>query len=81
MRLVLCDSSCSERPHFCKNNDPLTHPDVVVVLTASATKEYEDYKYLAEKIGKRVAGKLIIYRTDGELYIEKTFEKNFHLNM
>ena len=81
MRLVLCDSSYRERPHFCKNNGPLTHPDVAVVLTAGATKEYEDYKYLAEKIGKRVAGKPIIYGTDGELYIEKAFEKNFHLNM
>ena len=62
---------------FVKNNDPLSHPGVVVALATSATREYEDYKFLAEKISKFVAGKPIVYGTDGELAIEKAFEKEF----
>ena len=46
-------------------------------MATSATKEYEDYKFLAEKISKFVAGKPIAYGTEGELAIEKAFEKEF----
>ena len=66
-----------KHPMFVKKNDPLSHPGVVVALATSATKEYEDYKFLAEKISKFVAGKPIVYGTDGELAIEKAFEKEF----
>ena len=74
---VLCDSSYNETSLFVKKNDPLSHPGVVVALATSATKEYEDYKFLAEKISKFVAGKPIVYGTDGELASEKAFEKEF----
>ena len=66
-----------KHPMFVKKNDPLSHPGVVVALATSATKEYEDHKFLAEKIKKFVAGKPIVYGTDGELAIEKAFEKEF----
>ena len=64
-------------PMFVKKNDPLSHPGVAVALATSATKEYENYKFLAEKISKFVAGKPIVYGTDGEQAIEKAFEKEF----
>ena len=66
-----------KHPMFVKKNNPLSHPCVVVALETSAAKEYEDYKFLAEKISKFVAGKPIVYGTDGELVIEKAFEKEF----
>ena len=62
---------------FVKKNDPLSRPGVVVALATSSTREYKDYKFLAEKISKFVAGKPIVYGTDGELAIEKAFEKEF----
>ena len=46
---------------FVKKNDSLSHPGVIVALATSSTKEYEDYKFLAEKISKFVAGKSIVY--------------------
>ena len=66
-----------KHPMFVKKNDPLSHPGVVVPLAASSTKQYEDYKFLAEKISNFVAGKSIVYWTDGELAIKKVFEKQF----
>ena len=64
-------------PMFVKKNDPLSHPGVVVALATSSTEVYEDYQFLAEKTSKFVAGKPILYWTDGELAIEKVFEKKF----
>ena len=66
-----------KHPMFVKKNDPLSHPGFVVALATSATKEYEDYKFLAEKISKFVTGEPIVYGTDGELAIGKAFEKEF----
>ena len=66
-----------KHPMFLKKNDPLSHPGVVVALATSATKEYEDCKFIAEKIIKFVAGKPIVYGTDVELVIKKAFEKEF----
>ena len=62
---------------FVKKNDHLSHPGVVAALAPSSTKEYEDYKFLAEKISKFVAGKPKVYSTEGELGIGKVFEKEF----
>ena len=66
-----------KHPMFVKKNDPLSHLGVVVALATSLTKEYEDYKFFADKISKFVAGKPIVYWTDRELSIEKVFEKEF----
>ena len=68
-----------KHPMFVKKNDPLSHPGVAVALATSVTKECEDYKFLAEKISKFVAGKPIVYGTEVELAIQKAFEKEFQL--
>ena len=41
-----------KNPMFVKKNDPLSHPSVAVAWATNSTKEYEDYKFLAEKISK-----------------------------
>ena len=62
-----------KHPMLVEKNDPLSHLGAVVALATSATKDYEDYRFLEEKISKFVAGKP--YGTDGELAIEKAFQK------
>ena len=57
-----------KHPMFVKKNDPLSHPGVVVALATSSKKECEDYKYLAEKISKYVAGKPIAMVRRGYLF-------------
>ena len=66
-----------QMPIFVLKKNPTKHPHVVVGLSVSGCKQYEDYAYLSRNL--KLEGKIqsLIYGTDGEPAIEKAFEETF----
>ena len=66
-----------KHPFFVQKANPRVHPGIVVALSTSGTKGYEDYKFLSERIRQYIGEGSLIYGTDGEPAIEKAFEDVF----
>lgn len=65
-----------EHPLFIYRDRQDHHPGILLSIMTSATKEESDYEYMATQLSTSGV-KNLIYGTDGEVAMEKAFEKVF----
>lgn len=66
-------------PTLVLRNNTSKHPTILVKMKTSCTKDVHDYEYLRSNL-KKHGIKILTYRTNGELAMEKGFENVFPID-